>query len=322
MTLMRHALDPQAQRFLEIAERSRRPLLESLAPVDARKFYDEMAALAGGEPPAVFKVEDLEAPGPFGAIPLRIYIPRDPGDTAMPMLIYYHGGGYVIGSRDSHDVPCRNLALEADCIVVSVDYRMAPEHPFPEPVEDCWAAASWIVDNVASLGGRTDKIAIGGDSAGGNLATVICLMARDRGGPEFVHQLLIYPGTDMTRSFASHVELAEGYRLTKPLLDYFMGHYFSGENRDLEHKLCSPLFVEDLSGLPDALIVSAGYDPLRDENIAYYEKLRDAGVKIRHSHYPGMIHGFISMAAYLDAASACFRECGADLKLAFSAVTD
>lgn len=315
-------LDPQAQQFLEIAERSRRPLLESLAPVEARRFYDEMAALAGGEPPDVFKVEDTEIQGPIGPIPLRTYTPRDPQGSVMPVLIYYHGGGYVIGSRDSHDVPCRYLALEADCIVVSVDYRMAPEHPFPKPVEDCWAAASWIVDNVVSIGGRSDLVAIGGDSAGGNLATVMCLMARDIRGPVFAHQLLIYPGTDMTRSFPSHSELAEGYRLTKPLLDYFMGHYFSGSNRDLKHTLCSPLFADNLSGLPPALIVSAGYDPLRDENIAYYEKLRDAGVEVRHSHYPGMIHGFISMAAYLDAAKQCFRECGIELKRAFAAVID
>lgn len=312
-------LDPQAQQFLEIAERSRRPLLESLAPVEARRFYDEMAALAGGEPPKVFAVRDMEIAGPLGPIPLRIYTPRDPEGSSMPVLIYYHGGGYVIGSRDSHDVPCRNLALEADCIVVSVDYRMAPEYPFPEPVEDCWAAATWIVHNAASFGGRADLVAVGGDSAGGNLATVMCLMAKERGGPVFVHQLLVYPGTDMTRNFPSHVELAEGYRLTKPLLDYFMGHYFSGENQDQTDVLCSPLFADDLSGLPPALIISAGYDPLRDENIAYYEKLRDAGVAVRHSHYPGMIHGFISMAGYLDAAKQCFRECGADLKQAFSA---
>jgi acetyl esterase len=311
------ALDPQAKMVLEAAEQSGRPLYETLAPPDARKLYEEVAAIAGGEPPPVFQVEDTEAPGPFGPVPLRVYTPRDPGAEKLPVLIYIHGGGYVIGSRDSHDVPCRYLALEGDCIVVSVDYHMAPEFPFPKPVEDCWAAANWIAENAAAFGGIAEKIAIGGDSAGGNLATVMCLMARDRGGPRFVHQLLIYPGTDMTRSLPSHTELAEGYRLTKTLIDYFMDLYFSGENKDLRHPLASPLFVEDLSRLPPALIVSAGYDPLKDEDRAYYEKLKAAGVDATHTHYPGMIHGFINMPAFIDAAKDCLRECGTALKEAF-----
>ena len=311
-------LDPQAKAFLDLAERSRRPLLETLAAPAARELYDEMAAIAGGEAPDVFATEDLDAPGPFGPIPLRRYIPRDPGGTALPTLIYFHGGGYVIGSRDSHDTPCRYLALAGDCMVISVDYRLAPEYPFPQPVEDCWAAATWLARNIAELGGRRDAIAIGGDSAGGNLATVVCLMARDRGGPEFHHQLLIYPGTDMTRSLPSHDELADGYRLTKPLLDWFMDHYFSGDRKDLKHPQASPLFGSDLSGLPPALIVSAGFDPLRDENIAYHEKLLAAGVDSRHEHFAGMIHGFISMAGYLDAAKACFDLCGTELRRAFA----
>ncbi len=311
-------LDPQAARVLENIEKAGLPLLETLAPPEARRQYEEGAAVVGGEPPAVFDVRDATAQGPLGAIPLRIYTPRDPGGQPIPMLIYIHGGGYVIGSRDSHDVPCRYLALAGDCIVVSIDYRMAPEYPFPQPVQDCWAAVNWIADNAHALGGQTDRIAIGGDSAGGNLATVMCLMARDRGGPHFVHQLLIYPGTDMTRSYPSHEELASGYRLTRPLLDWFMNHYFSGENKDLRDPLGSPLFAEDLSALPPALIISAGYDPLRDEDIAYHEKLREHGVESRHSHYPGMIHGFINMPGFLDAARECLNECGAELKAAFA----
>lgn len=311
-------LDPQAARVLEAMEQADLPLLETLAPPQARQQYEQGTAMVGGEPPAVFDVRDVDADGPLGAIPLRVYTPRDPDGQPLPMLIYIHGGGWVIGSRDSHDVPCRYLALAGDCIVVSVDYRMAPEHPFPEPVHDCWAAVQWIADNAEALGGSAERIAIGGDSAGGNLSTVMCLMARDQGGPPFVHQLLIYPGTDMTRNHASHDELAEGYRLTRPLIDWFMNHYFSGENKNLRDPLASPLLAEDLSGLPPALIVSAGYDPLRDEDLAYHERLVEQGVDSRHIHYPGMIHGFINMPGMLDKARECLNTCGAELKAAFA----
>lgn len=313
------ALDPQAQFVLEIAEKSGRPLLETLSPSEARALYEEMAKVGGGTPPAVFRVEEITATGPFGPIPLRIYVPRDANDEKLPVLIYFHGGGYVIGSRNSHDIPCRSLALNGDCIVVSVDYRMAPEFPFPQPVEDCWAAANWIVKNVQRLGGCADKIAIGGDSAGGNLATVICLMAKERNGPNFIHQLLIYPGTDMTKSHPSHEQLAEGYRLTKSLINWFMNHYFSGEITDRTHPLASPLLADDLSGLPPVTLISAGYDPLKDENAAYVKRLEAAGVTVEHHHYGGMIHGFINMPAFLDAATHCMALCGSALRRNFTA---
>tara|TARA_B100002049_G_scaffold219325_1_gene186995 strand:- start:30 stop:974 length:945 start_codon:yes stop_codon:yes gene_type:complete len=311
-------LDPQAARVLEAAEQSGLPALETLPPAEARRQYEKGAAIVGGQPPAVFSVRDIEAPGPLGAIPLRVYVPRDPGDEALPLLIYIHGGGYVIGSRDSHDVPCRYLALGGDCIVVSVDYRMAPEHPYPQPVDDCWVAVNWIAENAVSLGARADRIAIGGDSAGGNLATVMCLKARGAGGPAFVYQLLIYPGTDKSRSHASHAELAEGYRLTRSLLDWFMAHYFSGEPADPDDPYASPLQAKDLSGLPPALVVSAGYDPLRDEDIAYHEKLLAHGTESEHLHYPGMIHGFINMPGVLDVARECLDECGHRLRRVFA----
>ena len=236
----------------------------------------------------------------------------------MPVLIYFHGGGFVFGSRDSHDAPCRHLAREGDCIVVSVDYRMAPEFPFPQPVEDCWAATTWIAGQIERFGGDAERIAVGGDSAGANLAAVMCLMAQRDGGPQFVHQLLIYPATDLSRSFASHEDLADGYRLTKPLIDWFMDHYFSGKERNRRHELCSPLYADSLAGLPPAFLVSAGYDPLKDEDAAYFEKLRADGVEARHEHYPGMIHGFISMGGFIDTGIDCLRECGGELKKAFS----
>jgi acetyl esterase len=311
-------LDPQAARFLEAAEQSGLPLLETLSPQAARIQYEKGCAVVGGRAPELFDVRDMAAPGPRGDIGLRVYTPRDPAGEALPLLIYIHGGGYVIGSLDSHDIPCRHLALNGDCMVISIDYRMAPEYPYPEPVEDCWAAVNWIVDNAEALGAQRDRIAIGGDSAGGNLATVTCLKAKAEGGPDFVYQLLIYPGTDRTRSQPLHTELAEGYRLTRPLLDWFMNHYFSGEPADANDPYSSPLHADDLGGLPPALVISAGYDPLRDEDIAYYEQLRAHGNDAEHLHYPGMIHGFINMPGVLDAAHECLEACGMRLQRVFA----
>ncbi len=310
-------LDPQVEKFLELAAQSKRPPLESLTPPKAREFYDQMAELAATSPPELHAIRDITADGARGGIPLRLYVPRDPEGEKMPCLIYFHGGGFVVGGLNSHDVPCRLLSLAGDCLVIAVEYRKAPEFPFPEPVENAWDALEWIVGHIVELGGDRDRVALGGDSAGGNLATVLCLRARDRGGPAICHQLLIYPSIDMTRSFQSHASLADGYRLTKPLIDYFYDHYFSGGIQDRRHHLCSPLFVNDLAGLPPTYIVSAGYDPLRDENLAYHDKLLSQGVRSTHRHYEGMIHGFINLSAFLDASQECLEGCGQALKQAF-----
>lgn len=310
-------LDPQAAALLESAEKAALPPLESLTPEAARRQYAEGIAVTVGTAPDLYAVVDSGAPGPYGEIPLRVYTPRNPQGRAMPLLIYIHGGGHVIGSRDTHDVACRHLAIHGDCIVVSVDYHLAPEHPFPAPLEDCRAAVDWITANAERLGGQGDRIAIGGDSAGGNLATEVCLAARDAGTPHFVCQLLIYPATDMTCSMPSHEELAEGYRLTKPLIAWFVGHYLSGQRRDRRDPMCSPLLAENVAGLPPALVVSAGYDPLRDEVTAYHDKLRAHGVQSRHLHYAGMIHGFINMTGFLDAAHECLQACGSAVRDAF-----
>lgn len=310
-------LDPQVEKFLELAARSKRPLLESLRPKQAREFYDEMAALASDTPLELHDVRDITATGSRGEIPLRLYVPRDPGSENLPCLVYFHGGGFVVGSLNSHDVPCRSLSLAGDCFVISVEYRKAPEFPFPEPVEDAWDALEWIAENIEALGGDLDRIAIGGDSAGGNLAAVLCLRARDLGGPAIRHQLLIYPTMDMTRSFQSHTSLASGYRLTKPLIGYFYDHYFSGDIQDRRHHLSSPVFVQDLSGLPPTYMVSAGFDPLRDENLAYHEKLLVQGVQSTLRHYDGMIHGFINLSAFLDASQECLSDCGQALRQTF-----
>lgn len=311
-------LDPQVARVLQAAENSGLPPLETLSPDAARAQYEKGSAMVGGRAPEMFAVRDIAVDGPRGDIGLRVYTPRDPGGEAMPLLIYIHGGGYVIGSLDSHDIPCRHLALNGDCMVISVDYRLAPECPYPGPLEDCWAAVNAIFDQADALGVRRDRIAIGGDSAGGNLATVTCLKARAEGGPDFIYQMLIYPGTDRTRSQPSQSELADGYRLTRSLLDWFMNHYFDGAPADPNDPYSSPLHADDLSGLPPALVVSAGYDPLRDEDIAYYEKLRAHGNAAEHLHYPGMIHGFINMPGVVDAARDCLEACGTRLRQVFA----
>ncbi|HEX7381678.1 MAG TPA: alpha/beta hydrolase, partial [Nevskiaceae bacterium] len=300
-------------------EKSGVPPLESLSPAQARAQYAQGAAIVAGHPPEIFATRDLEAPGPFGAIPLRLYTPRDPRGDRLPVLVYLHGGGYVIGSRDSHDVACRYLALGGDCLVASVDYHLAPEHPFPEPVDDCWAALEWIAAHAPQLGGRSDALAIGGDSAGGNLAAALCLLARDRGGPGIAFQLLIYPGIDMTLGFPSQQLFANGYRLTHSLIEWFYDQYFSGADRNRRDPRCSVLLAEDLSRLPPTLIIGAGYDPLRDEGLAYHKRLVESGVRTRHSLYPGMIHGFINMTAFLDASRACLDECGRELRACFAA---
>jgi len=310
-------LDPQAAILLESINNSDQPLMESLTPPEARRQYEQGIAVVAGSAPAMHKVSEHEAPGPLGPIPLRVYVPRDPGARALPLLIYLHGGGHVIGSRNTHDVACRHLANHGDCIVVSVDYHLAPEHPFPAPLEDCLAASDWVFAQAEQLGGRADWIAIGGDSAGGNLATEVCLADRGAGRARLIHQLLIYPATDMTCSQPSHQELATGYRLTESLIQWFVGHYLSGQRQDRRDPMCSPLLADDLRGLPPALVISAGYDPLRDENIAYHEKLLAHGVESRHDHYPGMIHGFINMTGFLDEALNCLKACGQQLQQVF-----
>lgn len=307
-------LDPQAAALLKSTQKSKLPALETLSPDAAREQNAKGVVVAAGKAPPVYAVSDTEATGNVGAIPLRVYTPRDPGGQAKPILIFIHGGGHVVGSRNTHDVACRHLALHGDCIVVSVDYHLAPEHPFPIPLDDCRSASRWIVEHAEQLGGRSDWIAIAGDSAGGNLATVVCMLSRADGLPPFVSQLLFYPATDLTCSMPSHTELATGYQTTRPLLEWFIGHYMSGDNQNRRDPRCSPLLADDLGAQPPALIVSAGYDPLRDEVLAYHEKLQRNGILSEHRHYAGMIHGFINMTGFLDVAHDCLAQCGRTMR--------
>jgi acetyl esterase len=241
---------------------------------------------------------------------------RPGAENNLPLLVYFHGGGYTIGSLQSHDGVCRALCVEAGCIVVSVDYRLAPEHKYPAAVDDAWAATEWLTANAASLGGDANRVAVGGDSAGGNLAAVVCHMAQQADGPAIVFQLLIYPGTEMSCGFPSHETFGKDYRLTRELIAWFYGHYFSSGD-DTAHWRASPLNADNFSGLPAAFVVSAGYDPLQDEGEAYAKKLEQAGVPVTHSHYPGMMHGFITMPGAIDQAQAALSECAAQLRAAF-----
>jgi acetyl esterase len=308
-------LDPQAKALLDAAEQSGAPPFNAYPAAEARAIYDQASELVRGSPPEPFSIEELFVPGVAGDIPTWIY--RPDANKNLPLLIYYHGGGYTIGSLKSHDCVCRALCVEANCIVVSVDYRLAPENKYPAAVEDAWSAAKWLAENAESLGADKNRIAIGGDSAGGNLAAVVSLLAKESGGPKFTFQLLIYPGTDMSCSFESHKKFGKGYRLTNELVEWFYDHYFSSDD-DINHWQASPLNAEDLSDLPPAFVISAGYDPLQDENRAYAEKLAKAGVAVKHSHYESMMHGFITMPGAIDKAKDAASECAAELRQAFS----
>ena len=308
-------LDPQLKAYLDALEAQGAPPLNSV-PVDvARKMYEKGAEQTRGEPPELLAVEELVIPGPETELKAWLYRPSEQQD--LPLLVYFHGGGFTIGSLQSHDAVCRYLSKETECLVLSVDYRLAPEHKYPAAVEDAWAATCWAVNNAKKLGGDPDRVAVGGDSAGGNLAAIVCLMAREAGDPQLACQLLIYPGIDMSCSLPSHDTFADGYRLTRDLITWFYQAYFTKDD-DVTDWRASPINAHSLAGLPPAFILSAGFDPLQDENKSYAYKLEAAGVAVVHSHYPDMIHGFVTMPGILSQAREALRECAAELRKAFS----
>ncbi len=294
-------LDPQAQAVLDLVAKAGRPPYHQLTPKEARQLYRDTRAALQPDPPEMAAVKDLTADGPGGPIPLRLYRPSASGPTP-PVLVYFHGGGWVIGDLDTHDVLCRQLASESKAAVVSVDYRLGPEHKFPAAVEDCWAATRWVAANGAALGVDGRRLAVGGDSAGGNLAAVVALMARDAGGPAIALQLLIYPGTDMAADTPSHGEFAEGYLLTRESIRWFIAHYLRSE-ADVDDWRASPGRAPSLRGLPPALVITAGFDPLCDEGEDYARRLRRDGVLVDSVRYGGMIHGFFGMGRAIETAN-------------------
>jgi acetyl esterase len=303
-------LRANAKEFLDQIAAAGMPPLGSASVPETRQAFDGIAAF-GGPPPDVARVEDRRIPGPAGDIPVRIYTPKASGP--LPLVAYYHGGGWVIGTLDTHDAACRHLAKQAGAIVVSVDYRLAPEHKFPAAAEDCYAATCWISSHAAALGGDPKRLVVAGDSAGGNLAAVVSLMARDRGTPAIAWQLLVYPVTDSSTDTRSYRENADGYLLTKDAMVWFWDHYLRepGEGAD---PYAAPLRASSLAHLPPAMVITAEYDPLRDEGEAYARRLREAGVAVKLKRYDGIIHGFFILTGVFDEAHQAIAEAAEEIR--------
>jgi acetyl esterase len=270
--------------------------LGSMTAQEVRALFEQREPPPGED---VASVEDLEVPGPDGPLPVRVYRP-DGAAVPAPVVVFFHGGGWVLGSIATHDATCRGLANRTGAVYVSVDYRLAPEHPYPAAPEDCYAATCWVVDHAADLGVDPGRLAVAGDSAGGNLAAVVCQMARDRSGPAIAFQLLVYPVTDLDL-WPSMEENADGPLLTREGMDWFARHYvgtlpFTGD------PYAAPIRAADLSGLPPAYVATAGHDPLRDEGAGYAEALAAAGVTVGYDNFATMIHGFVGFADVVPAA--------------------
>ena len=314
-------LHPQARALLNLIEEKGFPPTHTLTPVEARRVYLERRVYSQPAPPPVVEIRDLQASGPHGAIALRLYKPSAAAN--LPVLVYFHGGGWVIGDLETHDVLCRELANLSGLAVVAVDYRMGPENRFPAAVDDCFAATVWVRNHAAALGLDASRIAVGGDSAGGNLAAVVSLMARDsvdEAGPLAInYQLLIYPATDMRQLTPSIQANGQGYLLTKDTMDYFQGHYTGRNEAVYADWRASPLLAASHANLPPALVLTAGFDPLRDEGLAYAQKLSDAGVRSTHISFERQIHGFITMGRVIDEANVAVRLCAAELRTAMAA---
>jgi acetyl esterase len=295
-------LDPDAQRVLDLIKAAGRPPFDTLSPDEARAFFAAGRTVMQPEPPDVAKVQDLEAPGPNGPVRLRAY--RALGTEAravLPVLIYYHGGGWVLGDLESHDQACRALANAAGCCVVAVDYRLAPEVKFPGAISDSAAATRWILDHAADLGIDSARAAVGGDSAGGNIAAVMALMARDGYLPPVAFQLLIYPATDMGMGHDSYQRITEGFPLVASTMKWFIDHYLPSP-ADAADWRASPLRAPSLAGVAPALVLTCSHDPLCDEGAEYARRLERGGVPVTHLHYNDQMHGFLTMGKLVRAS--------------------
>ncbi len=306
-------LDPQAQAVLAQLDFGAVPDLATIEPALMRAAMKQLPRPARGAEP-VAAVEERQVPGPAGGIRVRIYTPS--GKLPAPVLMYFHGGAFCICDLDTHDATCRSLANAAGAVVVSVDYRLAPEAKFPAAPEDCYAATCWAAAHAADIGGDPNRIAVAGDSAGGDLAAVVTLMARDRKGPKLIHQLLIYPVTDHSFDTASYKDYARGYLLTREMMMWFWNHYLA-RPEDGSMPMASPLRAKSLARLPPATILTAEFDPLRDEGEAYAKRLVEAGIPTSLRRYDGMIHGFFSMPDAIDRARLAVAEAGQALRAAF-----
>jgi acetyl esterase len=310
-------LDPDAQRVCELIIASGRPPIETLTPDEARTVFLASKPILQPDPEPVAELRDLAADGPAGAIPLRLYRGQSAaGGKAQPVLVYFHGGGWVIGDLESHDQLCRAIANAVPCTVIAVHYRLAPEHKFPAAVEDALAATRWIASSAERLGVDPGRLAVAGDSAGGNLSAVVSLALRDSDGVKPVFQVLIYPGTDMTMQSASIARHAEQLPLTKKGMHWFIEHYLRGP-QDVSDWRASPLRAADLRALPPALVITAGFDPLSDEGEAFAAALAAAKVPVVLQRFEGQIHGFITMGRIVADSRRAIDLVAAKLRSAF-----
>jgi acetyl esterase len=304
-------LHPQVDTLLQQLKAAGGAGFETLTPEDARAAYLGLSLLDPKE--EVAQVEGRAIPGPAGDLPLRVYTPiTAEGVAPTGVVLFMHGGGFVVGDLESHDGNCRMLANRSGAMVVAVDYRLAPEATAPAAIDDCMAALEWVAAHGAELGATNGKVAVAGDSAGGNLAAMVCLRARDLGGPPIAFQLLVYPCTDLSLGQPSITENGEGYVLTKTGMEWFMGHYLG--DIDPKDPTVSPLFVDSCIGLPPAMVITAEFDPLRDEGEAYAARLQADGVPVEAIRYDGQIHAFFGMASVLDDARDAIDRAGAALR--------
>jgi len=313
---MASTLDPQLKIILDTFNAAGPIFLRAETAEQARA---KMRALLEANPapaPAIYRVEDRHIQGADGQIEVRVYTPE--GGPPMGVLVYFHGGGWVLGDLESHDHVCRALANGAGCVVVSIDYRLAPEHVFPAGAEDCYAATKWVAENAAALGADASRMAVGGDSAGGNLAAVVSIMARDRGGPKIDFQLLLYPATDCALDTPSQKEFAaDGYVLSRADMEWFWKNYLD-PGVEKNNPYACPLRAKNLKGLPPALVLTASHDPLRDEGERFAERLIAAGINVTCTRYEGVTHGFVSFADALDKGKEGLRQAADALKAAFA----
>jgi acetyl esterase len=304
---------PEAQQLLAALEAAGLPPFEHMTVPQAREATKGFIDLQGE--PEEIATEDRTIPGPAGEIPIRVYTPA--GEGPKPVIVYFHGGGWVIGELDTVDNPLRRIANRTGAVVVSVDYRLAPEHVYPAAFDDCYAATAWVAEHAAELGGDPERIAVSGDSAGGNLAAAVAIATRDRQGPRIAAQLLIYPVTDFDFTTESYGQNGEGYLLTKGSMQWFWAHYLGAQELGKDPYAC-PARADDLSGLPPAFVATAEFDPLRDEGEAYAANLRIAGVDVTAKRYDGMLHGFAWTLGATPSGSALID----DLAAAFSQVLE
>lgn len=312
-------LNPQTQAILdaiEAAEAAGRPKVETLSPDEARQMFIDTRGAVTPDPQDVAMVRDIMVPGPGGDIPVRYYRPMGSEEgQRLPVLIYFHGGGWVIGDIETHDVICRMAANEGGFAVFNVDYRLAPEHKYPAALEDAFAVVEWTCHGAAGMAIDKSRIAVAGDSAGGTLSATCALMARDA-GYDIAIQALIYPATEMNRNSESHKLFADGYMLTAVSQTWFHDHYFNSDDEKVDWR-ASPILAEDLSGQAPAFVLTCGYDPLRDEGKAYADRLAAAGVPVTYHCYEGQIHGFITMGRAIDEANQAIAEMAQRVKEVF-----